>query len=118
MVILSEFRMGQYRDNDHREDALDFILVRDNLFYNLRTFGFCGGGCGGDFGSEGTSALISSFLIGFVSGTSSFFISFLYFFFFFNFCQRLSVCVGYYYVGKNQKHARHNVLEPFLIGLI
>ena len=64
------------------------------LFYNRRTFGFCGGGCGGDFGSESTSALISSFLIGFVSGTSSFFISFLYFFFFFSFCQRLSVCVG------------------------
>ena len=64
------------------------------LFYNRRTFGFCGGGCGGDLGSESTSALISSFLIGFVSGTSSFFISFLYFFFFFSFCQRLSLCVG------------------------
>ena len=24
MVILSEFHMGQYRDRDHREDALRF----------------------------------------------------------------------------------------------
>ena len=28
MVIFSEYRMGQYRDTDHREDALHFILQK------------------------------------------------------------------------------------------
>ena len=32
MIIWSEFRMGQYRDDDHREDAPHFIL-----FYHRKT---------------------------------------------------------------------------------
>ena len=33
MVIWSEFRMGQYRDRDHREDAPDFTIMTRILSY-------------------------------------------------------------------------------------
>ena len=37
MIISSEFRMGQYRDDDHREDAPHFILgfLKVNYEYGL-----------------------------------------------------------------------------------
>ena len=38
MVIWSEFRMEQYRDNDHREDASRFIkTMQSYAFINIKT---------------------------------------------------------------------------------
>ena len=36
MVIRSEFRMGQYRDNDHHEDALHFTFIPSKVFLGPR----------------------------------------------------------------------------------
>ena len=33
MVIWSEFRLGKYRDDDHREDASHFIIIHRVQFY-------------------------------------------------------------------------------------
>ena len=35
MVILSEFRMGQYRDDDYRKDALHFTILIEVHYLNL-----------------------------------------------------------------------------------
>ena len=40
MVISSEFRIGQHRDDDHREGTLHFIFFCDALDFNFAVLNF------------------------------------------------------------------------------